>query len=96
MSQESFAYSIEMLRTYLAEVEVGRRNVSIENVDRIARGLGVSLREFFDSELFADREGSPQQAKRERAWQRPKCAHECDGGSTRHARIARRRAALLA
>lgn len=51
-SQEALAYSIEMSRTYLAEVETGKRNISIENIERIARGLGVSLREFFDSDLF--------------------------------------------
>lgn len=55
MSQAAFAYSIEMSRTYFAEVETGKRNVSIENIDRIARGLGVSLRRFFDSNLFAER-----------------------------------------
>lgn len=52
VSQEAFAYSIEMSRTYFAEVETGKRNVSIENIERIAGGLGVSLREFFDSDLF--------------------------------------------
>ena len=52
MSQEAFTYSIEMSRTYFAEVETGKRNVSIENIDRIARGLGVSLKEFFNSDLF--------------------------------------------
>lgn len=52
MSQEAFAYSIEMSRTYFAEVETGKRSVSIENIDRIARGLGVSLKEFFNSDLF--------------------------------------------
>lgn len=52
MSQEAFAYSIEMSRTYFAEVETGKRNVSIENIDRIARGLGVPLKEFFNSDLF--------------------------------------------
>ncbi len=55
MSQEAFAYSIEMSRTYFAEVETGRRNVSIENIDRIAEGLGVSLKEFFDAEIFGSR-----------------------------------------
>lgn len=44
LSQEAFAYSIEMSRTYFAEVETGKRNVSIENIERIAGGLGVSLR----------------------------------------------------
>ena len=52
LSQEAFAYSIEMSRTYFAEVETGKRNVSIENIERIAGGHGVSLREFFDSDLF--------------------------------------------
>lgn len=46
VSQEAFAYSIEMSRTYFAEVETGKRNVSIENIERIAGGFGVSLREF--------------------------------------------------
>ena len=46
LSPEAFAYSIEMSRTYFAEVETGKRNVSIENIERIAGGLGVSLREF--------------------------------------------------
>lgn len=41
-----------MSRTYFAEVETGKRNVSIENIERIAGGLGVSLREFFNSDLF--------------------------------------------
>ena len=54
LSQEAFAYSIEMSRTYLAEVETGKRNVSIENIERIASGFGVSLRGFFDSELFSE------------------------------------------
>ena len=52
MSQEAFAYSIEMSRTYFAEVETGKRNVSFEYIDRLARGLGVSLKEFFNSDLF--------------------------------------------
>ena len=55
MSQETFAYSIEMSRTYFAEVETGKRNVSIENIDRIATGLNVSLREFFNAELFDEK-----------------------------------------
>lgn len=52
VSQEAFANSIGMSRTYFAEVETGRRNVSVENIDRIATGFGVTLRDFFDSELF--------------------------------------------
>ena len=39
----------------LAEVETGKRNVSIENIARIATGLKVSLREFFNAELFDEK-----------------------------------------
>ncbi len=52
VSQETFAYSIGMSRTYFAEVEVGKRNISIQNIDKIAEGLGVSLKAFFDNDLF--------------------------------------------
>ena len=52
MSQVEFAASIGMARTYFAEVETGKRNVSVMNLARIAAGLGVSLSEFFSGELF--------------------------------------------
>ncbi len=47
MSQEKFALSIEMDRTYFASVEAGRRNIAICNIKKIADGLGVSLSELF-------------------------------------------------
>ena len=49
ISQEKFALSISMDRTYFASVEAGRRNISICNIKKIADGLGVSL-----SDLFKD------------------------------------------
>lgn len=47
MSQEKFALSIDMDRTYYASVESGKRNVSINNIEKIAKGLGVTLEELF-------------------------------------------------
>ena len=47
LSQEKFALSIEMDRTYFASVEAGRRNISICNIKKIADGLGVSLSDLF-------------------------------------------------
>jgi len=47
LSQEKFALQINMVRTYYASVEAGRRNISIQNVQKIAEGLGVSLSELF-------------------------------------------------
>ena len=47
LSQEKFALSIEMDRTYFASVEAGRRNILICNIKKIADGLGVSLSDLF-------------------------------------------------
>ena len=49
MSQEKFSLHVNMDRTYFASVEAGKRNISIQNLKKIADGLGVSL-----SELFRD------------------------------------------
>ncbi|MCD7823311.1 MAG: helix-turn-helix domain-containing protein [Oscillospiraceae bacterium] len=47
LSQEKFALSIDMDRTYLASVESRKRNISIENISKIAGGLGITLEELF-------------------------------------------------
>lgn len=47
LSQEKFALSIDMDRTYYASVESGKRNISINNIEKIAKGLGVTLEELF-------------------------------------------------
>ena len=47
LSQEKFALKINMDRTYFASVESGRRNISIENIKKIADGLELSLSVLF-------------------------------------------------
>ena len=47
ISQEKFALLIEMDRTYFSSVENGKRNISIINIEKIARGLDVSLEKLF-------------------------------------------------
>lgn len=47
ISQEKFAISIDMDRTYYASVEKGKRNISIVNIEKIAKGLDISLEELF-------------------------------------------------
>jgi transcriptional regulator with XRE-family HTH domain len=41
LSQEALAYECGINRTYLSAVERSERNVSIDNVARIARGLKI-------------------------------------------------------
>lgn len=45
ISQEKFALSIGMDRTYYSSVEAGKRNVSIQNIKKIADGLEISISE---------------------------------------------------
>ena len=48
LSQEKFAQKIGMDRTYFASVELGKRNISIVNIEKISNGLEISLSELFD------------------------------------------------
>lgn len=48
LSQEKFALKIGMDRTYFASVELGKRNIALKNIEKIANGLGVSLSELFE------------------------------------------------
>lgn len=48
-SQEDFAHECELHRTYMGGVERGERNISLENIYKIAKALDIQL-----SELFAE------------------------------------------
>lgn len=45
LSQEAFADMCELDRTYISGIERGKRNVSLRNIERIARTLGVPIAE---------------------------------------------------
>jgi transcriptional regulator with XRE-family HTH domain len=47
ISQEEFADLAGLDRTYITSVECGKRNISIVNIEKLARALKVSLAEFF-------------------------------------------------
>ena len=48
LSQEDLGFKSSLHRTYISEVERGRRNISIVNVAKIAKALNLSIKEFFD------------------------------------------------
>ena len=47
ISQEELAFRSEIHRTYIASLEVGKRNVSIETLEKVVNALEVSMSEFF-------------------------------------------------
>lgn len=47
LSQEKFALKIDMDRTYYSAVENGKHNISLNNIEKIAKGLGVDLSTLF-------------------------------------------------
>lgn len=53
-SQERFANRIGMDRTYLASIEVGHRNVTLQNLAKIANGFNLTLAEFFEGVTTKD------------------------------------------
>ena len=55
LTQEALAFKAEVDKTYLNEVENGKRNVSVVNLEKIVLGLEVSVSEFFTNELFNSR-----------------------------------------
>ncbi len=49
LSQEKFALSIGMDRTYFVSVELGKRNIAIINLEKIAIGLNITLSQLFEN-----------------------------------------------
>ena len=52
LSQESLANKADVDRTYVTDVENGRRNVSVEILERLINALDVTVSEFFNSKDF--------------------------------------------
>ena len=52
LSQEALAYKAGVDRTYMTDVENGRRNISLEIMEKIIGALEVSFTEFFNGKEF--------------------------------------------
>lgn len=49
LSQEALAFEAKLDRTYVSSCERGRRNISLDNIHRLAGALRVSPAAFFES-----------------------------------------------
>lgn len=52
MSQKDLAYAADLDRSYIASVENGQRNISIINIEKIAKALHITLKNFFNNDTF--------------------------------------------
>jgi transcriptional regulator with XRE-family HTH domain len=46
-SQEELADKVGLHRTYIGTIERGEQNVSIDNIEKLAKTLGISLERLF-------------------------------------------------
>ena len=56
-SQEAFADRAQLHRTYVGAIERGEQNLSLQNIERLAATLGISLAELFAP--FTDQPAPP-------------------------------------
>ena len=47
ISQEAFAAICNLHRTYISDVELGKRNVSLENIKRMSDALEMNISDLF-------------------------------------------------
>lgn len=47
ISQEAFANQIELHRTYIGMIERGEKNISLNNIEKVATGLHMTISDVF-------------------------------------------------
>lgn len=49
LSQEELSYKSDLHRTYIGMIERAEKNITLANIEKIAKGLNVELNELFNS-----------------------------------------------
>jgi len=47
LSQEKLAELADLHRTYIGQIETGKRNIALKNIAKLAEALKVSIKELF-------------------------------------------------
>ena len=55
LTQEAVAFKAEIDRTFMNHVENGKRNVSVETLEKlVCNGFEMSFKEFFSADFFSN------------------------------------------
>lgn len=52
LSQEALAFKAGIDRTYMTSIENGKRNVSVQNIEKVIKALEISIQDFFSTDIF--------------------------------------------
>ena len=51
LSQEQFAKKVDLDRTYISKLESGKKNLTLETLNKLCDGFGITLKDFFDQDI---------------------------------------------
>jgi transcriptional regulator with XRE-family HTH domain len=51
ITQEELAFRSELHRTYISSIELGKRNISLLNIERLALALDCTISDFFNEKV---------------------------------------------
>ena len=54
ISQEKLALKADIDRTYLAGIESGKRNATLDSIEKIIQALEIPAKDFFDFDFSVD------------------------------------------
>lgn len=49
LSQEQFSYKADLHRTYIGMIERAEKNISLINIEKIAKALNISIKDLFNN-----------------------------------------------
>ena len=52
LSQEELSFKTDLHRTYIGMIERAEKNITLVNIEKIARALNVDIKELFDETKF--------------------------------------------
>jgi transcriptional regulator with XRE-family HTH domain len=52
LSQQDLANAADMERSFITHIEAGKRNISVDTLQKVLEALEISFKDFFDSKVF--------------------------------------------